>query len=58
MPEYRIYAVDYNGHRLDAKNIECVDDQEAIHNRRCKPEVLRHFADPRSPNLKNESSPP
>jgi len=30
MPEYRIYTVDYNGHRVDAKNIECVDDHEAI----------------------------
>ena len=30
MPEYRIYTVDYNGHRVDAKNIECVDDQEAV----------------------------
>jgi hypothetical protein len=30
MPEYRIYTVDYNGHRVDAKNIECVDDHEAV----------------------------
>jgi hypothetical protein len=30
MPEYRIYTVDYNGHRVDAKNIEWVDDQEAV----------------------------
>jgi|RhiMetStandDraft_4_1073278.scaffolds.fasta_scaffold235290_1 hypothetical protein len=30
MPDYRIYTVDYNGHRVDAKNIECVDDQEAV----------------------------
>jgi hypothetical protein len=26
MPEYRIYTVD----RVDAKNIECADDQEAV----------------------------
>ena len=30
MPEYRIYTLDYNCHRVDAKNIECVDDHEAI----------------------------
>ena len=30
MPEYRMYTVDYNCHRVDAKNIECVDDQEAV----------------------------
>ena len=30
MPEYRIYTVDYNGHRIDAKNIECADNQEAV----------------------------
>jgi hypothetical protein len=30
MPEYRIYTLDYNGHRVDAKNIQCVDDQEAV----------------------------
>jgi hypothetical protein len=30
MPEYRIYTVDYNCHRVDAKNIECADDQEAV----------------------------
>ena len=30
MPEYCIYTVDYNGHRVDAKNIKCVDDQEAV----------------------------
>jgi hypothetical protein len=30
MPEYRIYTVDYNGHRVGAKNIECVDDHEAV----------------------------
>ena len=30
MPEYRMYTVDYNCHRVDAKNIECVDDHEAI----------------------------
>ena len=30
MPEYRIYTLDYDGHRVDAKNIECVDDHEAV----------------------------
>ena len=30
MPEYRIYTVDYNGHRVGAKDIECADDQEAV----------------------------
>ena len=30
MPEYRIYTIDYNGHRVGAKDIECVDDQEAV----------------------------
>jgi hypothetical protein len=30
MPEYRIYTVDYNCHRVDAKNIERADDQEAV----------------------------
>ena len=30
MPEYRIYTLDYNCHRVDAKNIECVDDLEAV----------------------------
>jgi hypothetical protein len=30
MPEYRIYSLDYNCHRGDVKNIECVDDQEAV----------------------------
>jgi hypothetical protein len=30
MPEYRMYTVDYNCHRVDAKNIQCVDDHEAI----------------------------
>ena len=30
MPEYRIYTVDYNCHRVDGKNIECADDQEAV----------------------------
>jgi hypothetical protein len=30
MPEYRMYTVDYNCHRVDAKNVECVDDHEAI----------------------------
>jgi hypothetical protein len=35
MPEYRIYTLDYNGHRVDAKNIERVDDHEVV-NRRCE----------------------
>ena len=30
MPEYCMYTLDYNCHRVDAKNIECVDDQDAI----------------------------
>ena len=30
MPEYRMYTVDYNCHLVHAKNIECVDDHEAI----------------------------
>jgi hypothetical protein len=30
IPEYRIYTVDYNGHRVGAKDIECADDQEAV----------------------------
>ena len=30
MPEYSIYTVDYNGHRVGVTNIECVDDQEAV----------------------------
>ena len=30
MPEYRIYTVDYNCHRVDAKDIKCADDHEAI----------------------------
>ena len=30
MPEYSMYTLDYNCHRVDAKNVECVDDHEAI----------------------------
>ena len=29
MPEYRIYAVGGDGHFVDAKNMECADDQKA-----------------------------
>jgi hypothetical protein len=30
MPTFRIYIVGRDGHFLDVKDIECVDDQEAI----------------------------
>jgi len=30
MSEYRIFTVDFSGHRIGAKDIECVDDQEAV----------------------------
>ncbi len=30
MPQYRILTVDFSGHRIGAKDIECVDDQEAV----------------------------
>jgi hypothetical protein len=30
MPEYCICTLDYSCHRVEAKNIECVDDQEAV----------------------------
>ena len=30
MSGYCIYTLDYNCHRVDAKNIECMDDQEAV----------------------------
>ena len=30
MPGYCIYTLDYNCHRVDAKNIKCMDDQEAV----------------------------
>jgi hypothetical protein len=30
MPAYRIYTVDYNGHFVGAKDIECADDREAV----------------------------
>ena len=33
MPEYRIYTVDYNGHRIDAKNIECADNKKPSNRR-------------------------
>jgi hypothetical protein len=30
MPQYRIFTVDFSGHRIGAKDVECVDDQEAV----------------------------
>ena len=33
MPEYRIYGIGGDGHFVDAKNIECADDQEATKGR-------------------------
>jgi hypothetical protein len=30
MPQYRIFTVDFSGHRISAKDVECVDDQEAV----------------------------
>jgi hypothetical protein len=30
MPQYPIFAVDFSGHRIGAKDVECGDDQEAV----------------------------
>jgi hypothetical protein len=30
MPAFRIYTVGLDGHFVDAKDVECADDQEAI----------------------------
>jgi hypothetical protein len=30
MPQYRILTVDFSGHRIGAKDVECADDQEAV----------------------------
>jgi hypothetical protein len=30
MPQYRIFTVDFSGHRIDATEVECADDQEAV----------------------------
>jgi hypothetical protein len=30
MPAFRIYTVGLDGHFIDAKDVECADDQEAI----------------------------
>jgi len=30
MAQYRILTVDFSGHRVGAKDVECVDDQEAV----------------------------
>jgi hypothetical protein len=30
MPEYRIYTLGFDGHAVNAEDIECADDREAI----------------------------
>ena len=30
MPQYRILTVDFSGHRIGSKDVECADDQEAV----------------------------
>jgi hypothetical protein len=40
MRQYRIFTVDFSGHRIGAKDVECVDDQEPSKKRRSE-EILQ-----------------
>jgi hypothetical protein len=30
MPQYRIITIDFSGHRIGAKDVDCTDDQQAV----------------------------
>jgi hypothetical protein len=30
MPQYSIFTVDFSGHRISSKDVECAGDQEAV----------------------------